>query len=95
MNPLAPARMSKEERRTELCRLLALGLLRFCYISRDRADPGHRARRVARQVRAHWRLLEGSIGLEAHGPAVGTCHEKIARLILQLWPELEEVAAWP
>jgi hypothetical protein len=36
-NPLPPAKMSPAERRTELCRLLALGLVRPR--QRDRSQP--------------------------------------------------------
>ena len=46
------------------------------------------------RVRAYWGLCDGSIALEARGTSLDACHEKIARLVLRLWPELEEAAEW-
>ena len=46
------------------------------------------------RVRASWGLLDGSVALEARGISLDACHERIAGLVLKLWPELEEAAAW-
>lgn len=45
-------------------------------------------------VRARWGALDGSVALEARGPTLDACHEKITRQVLRLWPELEEAAEW-
>lgn len=45
-------------------------------------------------VRACWPCLDGSVALEACGATLDACHEKIARQLLRLWPELEEAAEW-
>ena len=45
-------------------------------------------------LRLCWPSLDGSVTLEARGTSVEACHEKIARLVLRLWPELEEAAQW-
>ncbi len=46
------------------------------------------------RVRASWGFFDGSIALEARGATLDVCHEKIARNVLRLWPELEEAAEW-
>ena len=46
------------------------------------------------KVRACWGFFDGSVALEARGTSVDACYEKIARLVLRLWPELEEAAEW-
>jgi hypothetical protein len=46
------------------------------------------------RVRASWGLLDGSVALEARGTSLDACHERIASLVLKLWPELQEAAAW-
>jgi hypothetical protein len=46
------------------------------------------------KVRASWGFLDGAVALEAWGTSLDACHEKIARLVLRLWPELEEAAGW-
>lgn len=45
-------------------------------------------------LRLCWRSLDGSVALEARGATLDACHEKIARQVLRLWPELEEAAEW-
>jgi hypothetical protein len=45
-------------------------------------------------VRASWSFLDGSVAVEARGTTLDACHEKIARLHLQLWPGLEAAAEW-
>jgi hypothetical protein len=32
--------------------------------------------------------------LEARGAMLDSCHEKIARQVLRLWPALEEAVEW-
>jgi hypothetical protein len=46
------------------------------------------------RVRACWSLLDGSVALEARGTSLDACHERVASLVLKLWPELQEAAAW-
>ena len=46
------------------------------------------------RVRARWGILDGSVELEARGTTLDACHDKIARQVLRLWPELEEAAEW-
>jgi hypothetical protein len=43
---------------------------------------------------ARWPFLDGSVAIEAHGPTLDACHEKIADLVLRLWPELKDAAEW-
>lgn len=45
-------------------------------------------------LRLCWPSLDGSVALEARGTTLDACHEKIARQVLRLWPELEEAAEW-
>lgn len=45
-------------------------------------------------LRLSWPSLDGSVALEARGTTLDACHEKIARQLLRLWPELEEAAEW-
>ncbi|HRO10255.1 hypothetical protein [Amaricoccus sp.] len=45
-------------------------------------------------LRLCWPSLDGSVALEARGATLDACHEKIARQVLRLWPELEEAAEW-
>jgi hypothetical protein len=46
------------------------------------------------RVRACWSFIDGSVALEARGTTLDACHEKIGRLVLRLWPELEKAAEW-
>ena len=46
------------------------------------------------KVRACWGFFDGSVAIEARGATLDACHEKIARNVLRLWPELEEAAEW-
>ena len=46
------------------------------------------------RVRACWSLPDGLVALEARGAMLASCHEKIARQVLRLWPALEEAAEW-
>ena len=46
------------------------------------------------KVRACWGFFDGSVALEARGTSLDACHEKVARHVLRLWPELEEAAEW-
>jgi hypothetical protein len=46
------------------------------------------------RVRACWGALDGSVAIEACGATLEACHEKIARQVLRLWPELKEAAEW-
>lgn len=46
------------------------------------------------RVRACWHVLDGLVAVEACGTTLDACQEKIARLVLRLWPELEEAAEW-
>jgi len=46
------------------------------------------------EVSVCWHLLEGTVAIDAHGTTPEACYERIAAMILRLWPELEEVASW-
>lgn len=46
------------------------------------------------RLRASWSSLDGSIAVETRGATLDACHQKIARQLLRLWPELEEAAEW-
>jgi hypothetical protein len=46
------------------------------------------------RVCAYWSLPDGSVALEARGAMLDSCHEKIARQVLRLWPALEEAVEW-
>lgn len=46
------------------------------------------------RVRARWKFLDGSVALEARATTLDACHERIARQLLKLWPELEEASEW-
>ncbi len=45
-------------------------------------------------VRASWGSFDGTVALAARGATLDVCHEKIGRLVLRLWPELEDAAEW-
>lgn len=45
-------------------------------------------------LRLCWPSLDGSVAVEARGTTLDACHEKVARQVLRLWPELEEAAEW-
>jgi len=43
---------------------------------------------------ASWPFLEGSVTFQAQGPTLEACHDKVADLVLRLWPELKDAAEW-
>ena len=43
---------------------------------------------------ASWPFLEGSLTFQAQGPTLEACHDKVADLVLRLWPELKDAAEW-
>lgn len=47
------------------------------------------------KVRACWGALDSQVAIEARGATLDACHEKVARQLLRLWPELGEAAEWP